>query len=377
MPVWWGVFAYMIIVSSFGMIIYKNKKATQTLSQKQEIGTFDEKSIGVFFALLSFIPLVFFAGQRSFMFDSEEYQHMFNTIYSGDLNEIGDIISEGKKGPLFDIIIILYKHFINLDYNGWFTLLAIIQGVSMALMLQRYSVNFAFSVYMFFTLGGTLWFVNGIRQLLAVSVVILFSNFVFERKTIPFLIVVLIAFFIHSSALLWVPVYFLIKLKPWSKQFILLSVLLAIALFAFSKSSLISDTEYSYLTGVDYNVGVKPIRVAVMFVPAVIAFVKRKEIEKKGSKLIDYLICLSIISAEFYFIGMLTSGTIGRVPYYFQVYTYVFLPWLLKNVFEEDMSKTIKLVAIVLYMLFFIYDMYGIKNGIYHSTTLSLDYFLY
>lgn len=376
MPVWWGIFAYMMIVSALGVFTYKKKKLSVSTGPVDGSYTEDYKSIGLFFALTTFVLLVFFAGKRSGIFDSLDYQYSYEHYYSFDLSQITDIIT-GKvkeKGPLFKILLILFKHFTHGTYNDWFTFVALIQCLSIALFLYKYSVDFMYSVFCFFTTSTFLWLVNGMRQFLAVAFILFFVDWIKKRKTIPFILIVIIAYFIHSSALIWIPVYFIINYQPWSFKYVILSIILAIALYLYTRSSFLDDSDYSYLSNADYQKGVNPIRVAFMSIPSVLAFIRREEIEKKKDPFVNAWINLSLITSECYIVSMFTSGVMGRMPVYFQLFNLLLIPWLLDNVYSENGNKPLKWVFTIAFLVYFWYDMYIAGNGIYVSKELNINY---
>ena len=375
MPVWWGIFAYMMIVSIFGMAMYKSRVQNATVGPADDSSTeVNYKSIGLFFALAPFALLMFFVGQRSYIFDTTDYQYSYENYFRGDLGEITELINgtRQEKGPLFKILLVLFKHFTHGTYNDWFTFVALIQCVSIALFLYKYSINFTYSVYFFFTTSTFLWMVNGMRQFLAVAIILFFVDWLKERKTIPFIIVVIFAYWIHSSALIWLPVYFIINYEPWSKKFVIFSLIITLALFLYSRSSLVDDSDYAYLTSDQYNNGVNPIRVLVMAVPSIIAFAQRKRINEVASPFVKVWVNLSVITTECYLVGMFTSGVMGRMPMYFQMFNLLLLPWLLKNAFDESMGKSILLASLIGYFAYFWYDMYIAGNGIYNSRSLDI-----
>lgn len=377
MPVWWGVFAYMMIVSIFGMAMYKSRVQNATVGPVDDSSSVvNYKSIGLFFALATFALLVYFAGQRSYIFDTTDYQYSYENYFTGDLEEIIELINgtRQEKGPLFKILLVLFKHFTNGTYNDWFTFVALIQSVSIAVFLYKYSINFTYSVYFFFTTSTFLWMVNGMRQFLAVAVILFFVDWLKERKTIPFIIVIIVAYFIHSSALFWIPVCFIINFEPWSRKFIVFSIILTIALFLYSRSSMVDDSDYAYLRTLDNQVGVNPFRVIVMAVPSFIAFTQRKNIKEINDPFVNVWINLSIITTECYLVGMFTTGVMGRMPMYFQMFNLLLLPWLLKKAFDESMGKSIFIASLVGYFAYFWYDMFIAGNGIYQSINLNLNY---
>ncbi len=377
MPVWWGILIYMLVFSGVGMMSYNNKlQRATTVDTGNKCFNNEYQSIGLFFAFLSFALLVYFVGERSVMFDSAEYQYAYEHYYTDDLGQIIDIWkSQGTKGELYCTLLILFKHFTgNADYTSWFFFLAIIQTVSIVCFLYKYSVNFLYSVFLILTTGYTMWFVNGIRQFLAITFVLFFVDWIKDRKVIPFLLVVVVAYFIHSSAILWIPIYFIVNYEPWSSKFILLSVIFSLILFVFSTSHLLNETEYNYLYTNNYNNGVNPLRVLLMSVPCVLAFLNREKIKKQNNKLLSLWVNLSVITTECYLVGMFTTGVIGRISGYTQVFNYVLFPWMVKNIFDDDNKKMVIILSIIVLLIYFIYDMYFAGNGIYHSSNLQLYY---
>lgn len=377
MPVWWGVFAYMMIVSIFGMAMYKNKVQNATVGPVDDSSSVvNYKSIGLFMALLTFALLAYFAGQRSGIFDTGDYQYSYDNYFTDELSQITDIITgtRSEKGPLFKILLILFKHFTHGTYNDWFIFVALIQCVSIAFFLYKYSINFTYSVYFFFTTSTFLWMVNGMRQFLAVAFILFFVDWIKERRTIPFIIVIIVAYFIHSSALFWIPVYFIINYEPWSRKFILFSLLVTIALFLYSRSSMIEDSDYAYLSTQENQVGVNPIRVLVMAIPSILAFAQRDNIKEINDPFVNIWINLSVITTECYIVGMFTTGIMGRIPGYFQMFNLLLLPWLLKKAFDESMGKSILIASLIGYFVYFWYDMYIAGNGLYVSEVLGFSY---
>ena len=375
MPVWWGTFAYMMIVSAIGMYMYKSKQATAALVPVEGEKTEQYKSIGLAMALLSFALLVFFAGNRSGIHDTPEYQYMYELFYTDDLNQITDIINGNNKtkGPLFFIYLILFKHFTHGTFNDWLMSIAIFQAVSLAVFFYKYSVNYVYSVYLFYTMSIFLWMVNGMRQFIAITIILFAVDWLIQKKTVPFMIVVLIAYNFHSSAILWVPVYFMIHFKPWSAKFLICAALLTFAIIFVSNSSLLNNTDYDYIATSNRS-GINPFRLAVSMVIPVIAYTRKDIIEEKNDPLVNLLINISVISVGCYVVGMFTNGVAARIAAYFDIFSLILLPWLLKKAFDESMGRTIAIVSFIGYFVFFWYTMYGAKNGMYVSQNLGLYY---
>lgn len=374
MPVWWGVFAYMIIVSAFGMLIYRSNAKETTIGEVESSEQLsNRKSIGIVFAFLTFVLLIYFVGQRSHISDTEIYQGIYNKL-NPDLNQIWSTLIGNDKGRLYTVLQIIFKHFTHGSYTDWFTFVAIWQSIPVVLLLYKYSTNYTFSIFLFIASSTTVWMTNGIRQYMAVTLIMYFADDILNRKTFRFIIVVLIASLIHSSAIFWIPVYFVVNYKPWSKKFVITAFIVIAALFIVSTTSLVEETEFGYLLGDEFKEGVNPLRVLVMSVPTIIAFWKRKLIKDKTNPFINICINLSVITTGCYIVGMFTSGIVGRLPIYFQIFNYVLLPWLLKEAYDENTSRTITFIAIILFFAYFYYEMVISGAGVYVSDTLNISY---
>ena len=112
-----------------------------------------------------------------------------------------------------------------------------------------------------------------------------------------------------------------------------------------------------------------------MVIP-VIAYTRKDIIEEKNDPLVNILINISIISVGCYVVGMFTNGVAARIAAYYDIFSLVLLPWLLKKAFDESLGRTIAIVSFIGYFVFFWYTMYGAKNGVYASDVLGLSYWM-
>ena len=102
--------------------------------------------------------------------------------------------------------------------------------------------------------------------------------------------------------------------------------------------------------------GVNPIRVLVYSVPALLAFLLRRQIQERDDPRIDLFVNMSIISAAIYLIGMVTSGImIGRLPIYVSLYGYALLPYEFDCIPSKRKASILKVTAIALYVAYYYY----------------------
>lgn len=95
-------------------------------------------------------------------------------------------------------------------------------------IIKRYSVNYILSVFLYITIGSYTFFFNGLRQGIAMAIVVLATPYLLEKKTIKFLSVVGLASFFHTSALFIIPFYFLLNSNIKNHYKPLISLLISV-----------------------------------------------------------------------------------------------------------------------------------------------------
>ena len=103
--------------------------------------------------------------------------------------------------------------------------------------------------------------------------------------------------------------------------------------------------------------GTNVLRVCVYSIPALLSLVGLKYVRRQGGAIINVCANMSIAAAGFYLISRFTSGIfIGRLPIYFSLYSYILLPWEIKNIFNEKSARLISVIMIGAYMMFYFYS---------------------
>lgn len=371
MLVYWSIFLYTTVVSFFCVTV--NKKRNYNAIVKDENTAV--RSVGLFGAMFSFALLVFFASVKTTIADTTAYIVMF-TDEERTLSEIPSLLFSGNKGPLFVAIQILFKNCISDNYTLWLSAIAIFQGFAVAKFLSTYSTYFNFSCYLFIANCSFFWMFNGLRQFIAVCIILLASKYLFNKKTIPFMICVFIACLFHNTALLWIPFYFVVQGKPFNKK-VIISIFFAILCVVFVDTftdilgNALEETSYSGATEqFENDDGVNPVTTLLYSIPVIIAFWRRRLITSQAHpRYIDILINMSCVAVAISLIGNFTSGIlIGRLPIYFSLGNVVLLPWLINNCFWDKDKPFIKACCYIGYFFYFIYYMYISFGGMpYYS----------
>lgn len=378
MKLYWFI---LIWVSMWGILssLYTRRVSIKTIDN----GELVENRTNIVFVIAIFSGIILLTGLRSGVADTTAYIEMFNSYPTTMVEAIEVITDENAREPGFRLLSILFKSFISQDYHVWLFTIALITGTCIMIPLYKYSCNFGISAFLFIASCQFTWMLNGMRQFLVASVMFAFTHFILEKKTTPYIMVVLLLSTIHISLLIMIPVYFIVRDDPWQKKNILFMVLIILAMifadrFTNVLTEVVEDTNYSTSVNEfkDADDGTNSIRILVEAVPTIIAFIYRKKIKEKATPIINISINMSMVATGLYIISKIArSGVLlGRLPIYFSLYNLILLPWLLENVFEKNEKRLIIFSMIVCYVFFFYYQMDVIWGIGYVSDILHMEY---
>lgn len=356
------IYISMIIVVFLGYCVQKlqtNKAIAQVKATKWMV-------------FVTFGYIIFWTGIRDAFVDTAAYITQFLGSSLLDLKFL-DVSFDSGWG--FDVLMILFKTFISQNYHVWLMFLAIISGVCIAVIFWKYSVNYYYTVFLFLSMIGFTWLMNGIRQFLAVAIIFACTPLIKKKKWLPYCLVVLVCITIHPTCIIMIPIYFIVQGKPWSKKTLLLITATLLALifatqFTDLMDSMLVDTKWANVSTSEefaQDDGVNPLRVLVFSVPTILAFVGRKLL-KDEDKQVDIFINMSILTTCLYAVGMVTPGLlVGRLPIYIEMYGYILLPYIIERCFTERSKKLLYAVSIVCYLFYF----YLMTRGMYYSSEFT------
>lgn len=291
-------------------------------------------------AWLTMTYFVFFIGLRSAGADTEAYIRGYNMAQTG-VRAIWHALHEPEG--LFTAFEVAIKTFISRSYYPFLFSVAAISGYSISCTLRKYTPYFATALVLF-VLGGTyIWMINGMRQFLAVTILFAGIGLLLNRKTIKYCILVLIASGIHKSALIMLPVCFLVQGKAFSRKTLLMTVVAVFAVlftnqFTSIMDNALEDTLYEgYITSWLFieDDGSNVLLTLVYAVPLILAIIEREKVEK-APRIIHVCVNMSIICVSISVVANVTSGIfIGRLPIYFSIYNLILLPWLVYHLDEK------------------------------------------
>lgn len=352
LPIAWILFA-ALIENSGGMM-----RREKVLGEERRRATW-------VYALLMMAPIILLAAFRSNYFgDTLQYVRSFQSIPESLSGKLQYIRSANKDrgfyafGALLSVVI--GRHF-----RYYLLALAAIQGFSLMKIYRKYSEDYWFSIFVFVaTTDIYSWMHNGIRQFTAVTIIFAASSWIFEKKYIRSILVICFASLFHQSALLMIPIIFMVQGKPWNWK-LLVALLGSVLVMYFSDSftamldSLLQDTQYSNMVN-DWtrwgDDGANPLRVLVYSVPTLLSLLCRKRIIRSQDRVLWVACNMSIVSTALYLVSMVTSGIfMGRLPIYCSLYSMgILLPWELKHAFGKGMKG----LAVICFLVFYYIQMH-------------------
>lgn len=324
-----------------------------------------EKRLGLFWAVLVFIPLVVWVGNRGYIGDTYSYMRMYRgmpTVFSG-IPKYMETISKDKG---FYFLSAILKVILGSNVKIYFGVLGSFQISALIYLFRKNSPVYIVSIFLFIASTDYIsWLFNGIRQFTAVAITLFAFPFILNNKYVQAIIVILFASCFHGTALLLIPFVFICQGRAWNKKtilFILITLIAVLSIDSFTNilDDLLMDTQYKNVVS-DWKAweddGTNVFRVLVYAIPTILSLVGLKFIRKKNSPLINMCTNMSIVSMGFYIISMFTSGIfIGRLPIYFSLYGYILLPWEIENMFTERSKKIVYIAMCVGYLGFYLYS---------------------
>ncbi|MDR6121889.1 transmembrane protein EpsG [Bacillus sp. SLBN-46] len=302
------------------------------------------------FALFTIISFILVSGLRNNIGDTPFYIHTYKiTNFTWELVKTQDDIG-------FSILQMILKSYSDDPQILIFTT-ALITNTLIVLGLFKYSRLVELSIYVYITGGLFLVTMNGIRQCLATAIFFTATKYLIGGNWFKYTLVVIFASFFHQSALILIPIYFLVRFRAWSKATLILllfSVLIVLGFNQFSSIlfSAIENSQYGVYSNFNEG-GANIIRVIVFAIPLVIAFFGRDKLREMYPES-DFIVNMSIIGLTFMIIST-ANWIFARFNIYFELYQIILISWVVK-VFRIKDQKLVYYAIVLCYFAYYYYE---------------------
>ena len=211
------------------------------------------------------------------------------------------------------------------------------------------------------------WTFNGIRQFIPVAILFACIGLILKKKYVPLIVIILLLSTIHATALLMLPMIFIVQGKAWNKKTFFLTIVIILSItfvdqFTDLITNFMENTQYSGEVEQYLNTeGTSIQRILVYSIPALLSMIFKKYIDEANDPVINLSSNMCLISALSYILSGFTSGLfLGRIPIYFSLYSYILIPWIIEKVFTDKSVKIVYIAMVCFYILYYYYQVHVI-----------------
>lgn len=287
--------------------------------------------------------LIFISGFRYMIgFDYEGYIDLFYNV------NIGDIYPE-----ISFILLSTFLRNLGFDYQAMFLVYAFFTIVFIYLGCRYWVNNTMLAMLLYALIPYYYWFsMNGIRQGLAISIVFWGTKYILNRNFTKYVAVVIIASFIHTSAIITIINYWIVFKRFTIQQHVLI-VLASLFLFAINIIpdvftgilTLISPDSIRYIMYVDAleeSINIKMLLLNAIFW-LIILLASNKLKDNK------YNVFLNMVTLSFIIACLLSfSQTLSRTRTYYDIFIILGLA-VLPNLFKDTRYRYSLVLLLILY----------------------------
>ena len=245
-------------------------------------------------------------------------------------------------------------HFFTKDFVAEFILTAMVTVGLNVRTISKYSDSFVFGLLLYVLIGAWHNAFNGIRQYLAAAVLFAGHRYLYDRKLIKYLLVVFLASLFHTTALVMVPVYFLVGRKITFRNIILILISIIIIRYSYDYLfSIMSFLKGSDQSGYEYmQQEVNIFRIMVTIPPIILGFCTPKAFRNRPEN--AFYLSLLLVNAGF-MIGTANSAYLARVGIYTEIYAALAIPRFVRG-FNRTIQNFLTGATLLLYSVFWAFE---------------------
>ena len=167
------------------------------------------KSVNRKSILVPILILVSFSSIRSYYVGTDTRTYLLNFTSNLDVKYFS-FNSDIEYGYQFlEFIILNFTH----NYFWLFFVTSMVVVPLYLITIRKLSENYIISIFVYITFGFYTFFFNGLRQGIAMALFFFSLPYLLNRKIVIYFLIVCIASLFHISALMMIPLYFLIHFK--------------------------------------------------------------------------------------------------------------------------------------------------------------------
>ncbi len=225
---------------------------------------------------------------------------------------------------------------------------------SVCWFIDRNSAYAGLSLTAYITLGLMQFHMQGMRQSIAMCICLFAYEQAKKRHMGRFVLLVLLAVTFHRTALVFLPVYFLARMKFHARNTALMAAVAAALMFLSAPAVALANR----LLGRNYDMPASPGGYVATAIYAILIVLAALYYRKNGRGAPAPLFYILIIGASFYVMRYLGTVVAERVSYYFSFAQIIFLPYVYKMTVRHQ-QMLMYLLIVVLTVALFAYRLSG------------------
>jgi len=290
--------------------------------------------------------------------DTLAYKQFFENVKGISLNSLLQIFKDKYlyhkdiKDPGYNLFVKLFQSF-SQDYQLFLIFVAVIFMLPFTIWIIRESRNPLISFILYSSLFYAFFSITGIRQTISTALVVLIGDrLIKEKKLIPFVIITLLASTIHASALVFLPFYFISRIKVDKITLSMWTVLILLS-FIFKnqiKSFFVGISGYDDYSKNYEGAGTYTFTFLLLLI-LILSFVAyKKDLNLEQNKRLYNALFL----ATFFVPLTWLEPSAMRVVQYYSIYLVLLIPELIESVFDKK-SQIIVSGFITVLLVFLIF----------------------
>ena len=237
------------------------------------------------------------------------------------------------------------------NYTVYFLVNGLVIFGTLLHFAKKYTNNPFVFFFLFITLGTYQFVETGLRQSLAMMICLWSVDFVKNKKPIRFILLVILAYYFHKSALIFLIVYPLSKIKRYNWMITVYTIMTAFFIVDFSNyQELFNELlGYEYTVEETDNGGIFMLLILILFAFSFFMTYDQRN-RKKTEKVIFHLSLLTVM----FWILRLISRTAERISFYFIFGIYIFFSKAV-DCHKDELADFLKYLLIFVCLALFIY----------------------
>ncbi len=295
------------------------------------------------YILIITILLILLAGLRGEYVgrDTDQYTYLYNLVKTYE--SLSNLFNDTTMEPAY-LLLEYYCYQLGLNHQGFFVICAILTLAPIGFVFYKYSKNpwISFIIFILFPIYTTIAF-TALRQGIAIGFTVLAFHFSEKDKLKKYLLCMLIAYSFHVTAIFFLPVYWLKKIK-FTKKIVFIFVFLVI-IGNVLKFTLLNF--FNSFTRMVYEASDSGGQLMYFFYLSLavlsVIFNKYMKNEHKQSRIYVYMIYLTIIIWPMCSV----NPALFRLTFYFTIFLSLFVSNFVYAIRPRDVSFILTLSIII------------------------------